>query len=124
MNFASKVHRRLFNEAVRNRGGSDPKVLAAIYLLTAQRRLWSKVKTCVRKNDIKFTEMNQTGYTPDEYTLINCAKDICLRTRYMTVSELSDVRLISPRMYDVISTALKIARTGNYTGKRRKGGPN
>ena len=98
--------------------------MACNFISAAQRRLWSKVKTCVRKNDIKFTEMNQTGYTPDEYTLINCAKDICLRTRYLTVSELSDVRLISPRMCDVISTALKIARTGIYSGKRRKGGPN
>lgn len=124
MNFASKIHCQLFREAVKNRGDSDPKVLSAIYLLTAQRRLWNKVKPCVLKNDIKFTEMNQTGYTPDEYTLINCSKDICLRTRYMTVSELSDVRLISPRMYDVISTALKIARTGICSGKRRKGGPN
>lgn len=124
MKFASKIHRRLFNEAIRNRGNADPRVLAAIYLLTAQRRLWSKVKPHVLKNDIRFADMNQTGYTPAEYTLINCAKDICLRTRYMTVSELSDVRLISPRMYDAISTAVKIARTGVYSGKRRKGGPN
>ena len=124
MNFASKIHCQLFREAVKNRGDSDPKVLSAIYLLTAQRRLWSKVKPHVLKNEILFADMAHTGYTPSEYTLINCAKDICIGTQAVSLSELSNDRIISPQMYDLIITALRIARTGIYTGKRRKGGPN
>ena len=124
MNFASKIHCQLFREAVKNRGDSDPKVLSAINLLTAQRRLWGKVKPHVLKNEILFEDMAHTGCTPNEYILINCAKDICIGTQSVTLSELSNDRIISPQMYDLIITALKISRTGNYTGKRRKGGPN
>lgn len=124
MLFASKVHCQLFREAVKNRGDSDPKVLAAIYLLTAQRRLWGKVKPHVLKNDIKFEDIAHNGYAPNEYTLINCAKDIFLETHLVSVGELSNVQLIAPLMFDLIINAMQIARTGNYTGKRRKGGPN
>ena len=124
MYFANKIHSHLFREAVKNRGEADPKVLAAIYLLTAQKRLWSMAKPHVLKNEILFADMDRIGFTPNEYILVNCAKDICIGTQAVTLSELSNDRLISHQMYELIITALKIARTGSCTGKRRKGGPN
>lgn len=124
MRFESKIHRRLFYEAVRNRNDAAPKVIAAIYLLTSQRHLWKKTKPYALTNDIKFMEMDQTGYSPDEYTLIDCAKDICLETRSISLLELANVNRFPPRLFTIIITALKISRTGVYTDNCKKGGPN
>lgn len=63
MRFASKVHRRLFNEATRNRTDASYAMMVALFLLSAERGLWNKVRPFIERNRILF----------DEITLSNCS---------------------------------------------------
>lgn len=60
--FRSNTHRRVFLEASRNMSSGNYAALAAVYLLTADCKLWNQVKHCMFKH-VKFKIWNETdGY--------------------------------------------------------------
>lgn len=60
--FRSNTHRRVFLEASRNMSSGGYAALAAVYLLTADCKLWNQVKHCMFKH-VKFKIWNETdGY--------------------------------------------------------------
>ena len=46
------------------------------------------------------------------YTLFCCAKDLYLGTKHITIADLADEQLISPKMFGIICNALAIRRFG------------
>ena len=86
--------------------------MAAVYLLTANAQLWRKTVRYVYRNYIDFRQIRLSDCTIREYTLFCAAKDLYLGTDKLIVSDLADIELISPRIFDVICNAMAIRRFG------------
>ena len=86
--------------------------MAAIYLLTAEHRLWMQIKRFVEINEIKFGSFKPRDSSENGYTLLCCAKDLYLGTKHITISDLADTELIAPKMFALICNAMAIRRFG------------
>ena len=110
--FRNNAHRTVFLEASRNMNSSNYALLAALYLLTADSRLWNQVKDCVQHNQILFDQMKPKNHSTNSYALFCVAKDLCLGTNHMTLCDLADAELIPPRVFAIICNAVAIRRCG------------
>ena len=110
--FRNNAHRTVFLEASRNMNRSNYALLAALYLLTADSRLWNQVKDCVQHNQILFDQMKPKNHSTNSYALFCVAKDLCLGTNHMTLCDLADAELIPPRVFAIICNAVAIRRCG------------
>ena len=90
MNFRNEKHRLAFDEAVRKLNKKNFAMMAAIYLLTAEHRLWMQIKRFVERNEIKFDSFKPRNSTENGYALLCCAKDLYLGTKHITISDLAE----------------------------------
>ena len=72
-------------------------MMAALYLLTADLRLWNLSKRHVGKIEINFADIRLKNIHENGYALFCCAKDLCLGTKHLTVADLADTDLIPPK---------------------------
>ena len=91
---------------------SNGSIRTIVYLLTADTQLWRRVQNQVEKNGIRFDKMNLGSVDEKAYTLFCCAKDLYLGTKHITIGDLADEQLISPKMFGIICNALAIRRFG------------
>ena len=112
MNYRGKEHREMFTLATKNKKGADYKYLAAVYLLTADKKLWSVSKGAVSVNKIAFSEINSAGLSLDAYTLLMTAKDFYTDSGNLTAADLANKDIVSPKLFAVICTAMSICRYG------------
>ena len=110
--FRNNAHRTVFLEVSRNMNRSNNAVLAALYLLTADSRLWNQVKDCVQHNQILFDQMRPKDHSTNSYALLCVAKDLCLGTNHMTLCDLADTELIPPKIFVIICNSMAIYRLG------------
>ena len=110
--FRNNAHRTVFLEVSRNMNRSNNAVLAALYLLTADSRLWNQVKDCVQHNQILFDQMRPKDHSTNSYALLCVAKDLCLGTNHMTLCDLADTELIPPKIFVIICNSMEIYRLG------------
>lgn len=110
MTYRGKNHKENFKSAI---GQNTDKIrLAAIYLLTADNVLWNYVEDAVGKYSIDFKKIKLGSINSDAYALFMTAKDICLGTRHIGFSELSDKGVIGKPVFKIILNAFTIARYG------------
>lgn len=76
MYFKNEKHRTTFTEAVAKLDKKDYALMAAVYLLTADCRLWSCTGRYVQRNEILFENIRLKGSTANGYTLYCTAKDL------------------------------------------------
>ena len=112
MNFRNEKHRLAFVEAIRKLDKKNFALMSALYLLTAEHKLWMQIRNYVERNEIKFERFKPKDSTENGYTLLCCAKDLYLGTKHITISELADTELIAPRMFALICNAMAIRRFG------------
>lgn len=112
MNFRNEKHRLVFNRAIRKLNEKDFALMSAVYLLTADQRLWTQIRSFVERNEIKFVSFKPRDSTEAGYTLLCCAKDLYLGTKHITISDLADTELVAPRMFALICNAMAIRRFG------------
>ena len=110
--FRNNAPRNVFLEVSRNMNRSNYAVLAALYLLTADSRLWNQVKDCVQHNQILFDQMRPKNHSTNSYALLCVAKDLCLGTNHMTLCDLADTELIPPKIFIMICNSIAIYRLG------------
>lgn len=110
--FRNNAHRTVFLEVSRNMSSRNYAVLAALYLLTADSRLWNQVKDCVQHNQILFDQMRPKNHSTNSYALLCVAKDLCLGTNHMTLCDLADTELIPPKIFIMICNSIAIYRLG------------
>ena len=101
--FQDKDHQRRFELAknsLRILFGKTPDChIAALFLLTADEKLWQLAKNAVTEKAIRFERIKLSGINTDGYTLYQMARTLSTRQTKVTVSELADVELISdPRL--------------------------
>lgn len=112
MIYLNERHRARFALAAKNVRRDNFALLAALYLLTADGRLWNCCKQQV-KNDCVFFENIRLGDCHERaYTLYCAAKDLTLGTKRITVSDLADADLVPPMLFRTICNAMAIRRFG------------
>ena len=112
MNFRNEKHRLAFVEEIRKLDKKNFALMSALYLLTAEHKLWMQIRNYVERNEIKFERFKPKDSTENGYTLLCCAKDLYLGTKHITISDLADTELIAPRMFALICNAMAIRRFG------------
>ena len=112
MTFTSLGHKLRFQSALMINSMQNRIGQSALYLLTADRELWDRVKRHITAEGIHFGSMNINGCSADEYTLFCAAKDLYHCTRHITVSDMSDPTVISGKLFRLICNAMTIARYG------------
>ena len=76
MNFRNEKHRLAFVEAIRKLDKKNFALMSALYLLTAEHKLWMQIRNYVERNKIKFERFKPKDSTENGYTLLCCAKDL------------------------------------------------
>lgn len=112
MRYKNEKHQSEFEVAIRKRDKKDYAMMAALYLLTADLRLWNLSKRHVGKIKINFADIRLKNIHENGYALFCCAKDLCLGTKHLTVADLADTDLIPPKLFELICNAMAIRRFG------------
>ena len=87
-------------------------LLAALYLLTADRNLWNQVKDQISLRRVYMDEMRPKNLIGTSYVYFAAAKDIMSGTRNIQLMEIADPALLSMKSYMILCTALAIRAYG------------
>ena len=112
MTYLNEKHRARFALAARNVHRENCALLSALYLLTADQRLWNCCKHHINNGCVFFEDIKLNNCTERAYTLYCAAKDLTLGTKHITVSDLSDADLVPPMLFRTICNAMAIRRFG------------
>lgn len=85
---------------------------AALYLLTADNKLWEMAAQAVQPELIDFASICIRGVGLDGYVLFHTAKDLYKGTNRLSLSELTDPKLISDLTFWTVINAFLIRRYG------------
>lgn len=116
MFFRNAEHKKRFEDICKS--GLLPKLeesngyAAAIFLLSADTFVWSKVKDCVNNQCIHFENIHIYGVDLDGYAILRMSKGLYYGKTYITVSELSDPELINDKLLRLIINAFLVRRYG------------
>ena len=94
MTYINEKHRARFTLAAKNVHRENYALLSALYLLTADQRLWGCCKHHINNGCVFFENIKLHNCTERAYTLYCAAKDLTLGTKHLTVSDLSDADLV------------------------------
>lgn len=112
MVFKNEKHRVIFEETVRKKDKKDYTLMAALYLLTADLRLWNIAKHHVEKTAINFKGIKLKGVHETGYSLFCGAKDLYCGTKHLCIADLADTELIPPKLFSLFCNAMIIRRSG------------
>lgn len=119
MEFRDTKHRRLFAEAIRKQDEKNYALMAALYLLTADLKLWNAARRYTERNSIHFSKVRLPGIHPDGYTLFCGAKDLYAGTKHLLIGDLADTELITSQLFTLICNAMAIRLGAIHFNKER-----
>ncbi len=99
MKFRNEQHRCTFLNEIKNRSFSNYKLIAALYLLTADSKLWDSAKEFVEKEDIDFSSIHLKSGSENAYTLYCAAKDLYNGNRHLAIDDIADSGLIKNKAF-------------------------
>ncbi len=106
-------HQRTFEkELTLHPKTTNRKLLAALYLLTADGNLWAQVRDQVTIRKICVDEMRPKNLTGTSYVFFTAARDILLGSRSIDLMEIADPALLSMKSYMILCTSLAIRAFG------------
>ena len=110
--FESNKHQDLFCKAIKALRNDKTYMLAIVYILTANRTLWSRI--CHRKTPTELSfDNNQLGKVNIEaYTLYSFAKDLYTGSQHIAVEDMSDPTIIPDKQFVLICNAITIHSFG------------
>ena len=114
MCFRNERHIQAFRDGMKKTKRKDKETLSAVYLLSAKPCLWRRAKRASVYGKILLNNVRLSGITEDEYILLGAAKDINYGTKYLTLGDLSDRSLVSPKIYKLIKTRRKTEFKRNH----------
>ena len=121
MYFKNERHRQAFREGMKKTNRKDKETVSAVYLLSAEPCLWRRAKQASIYGKILLNNVRLSGITEDGYILLGAAKDMKYGTKYLTLGDLSDRSVITPKIYKLISQAIQIKRCGAEIMRNEKG---
>ena len=109
MIYRDERHQHTFEKEVVMRPESVSRaLLAALYLLTADKNLWNQVSL----RWVYVEDMRPKNLTGTSYVYFAAAKDIMSGTRNIQLMEIADPALLSMKSYMILCTALAIRAFG------------
>ena len=87
-------------------------LLAALYLLTADRNLWNQVRDHISLRRVYVEDMRPKNLTGTSYVFFAAAKDILSGSHTVQLTEIADPALLSMKSYLILCTALAIRAYG------------
>ncbi len=125
MDFKHEKHRMTFERAVEKKNQKNAALMSALYLLTADHRLWRAAEGAVRRNRVCFEQIRLKGSTEEGYALYCAAKDLYLGTKNLTVRDLADPEVITPKLFGLICNGMAVRRFGveairSHEGRRNE----
>lgn len=121
MYFRNEHHRQAFRDGMKKTNRKDKETVSAVYLLSAEPCLWRRAKQATLGNRILLNNIRLRNLSEDGYVLLGAAKDIKYGTKYLTLGDLSDRSVITPKIYKLISQAMQIKRCGAEMMQNEKG---
>ena len=118
MIFRNDNHGVLFEKAIRYHKGCSRKMTAALFLLTADSRLWHQAENHIGTNEIDIVAMQPRRLDAMAYVCFAVAKDIITGSKTVSITELADASMLSPRYFLVIQTAMLIRGYGLSAANR------
>ena len=113
MIYRDERHQHTFEkEAVMRPESVSRALLAALYLLTADKNLWNQVKDHISLRRMYVEDMRPKNLTGTSYVYFAAAKDIMSGTRNIQLMEIADPALLSMKSYMILCTALAIRAFG------------
>ncbi len=112
MKFRNEQHRSAFLNEVKNQSLSNHKLLAVLYLLTAEASLWNSTKDFVKEDEMDFSKIRLKSGTESAYALFCAAKDLYNGSRNMGIDDISDCELVKGSVFSLICNAMAIKRKG------------
>ena len=110
--FRDDRHGVQFEKEIRLHKGCGKKFTAALFLLTADHRLWVQVEPYVGTKHIDIESAKPQHLNGLTYVCFALAKDILTGSRTVVMSELADPDLLSPRNFMMVSLAMLIRGYG------------
>lgn len=105
-----------------SRAIEEAATCAAVYLLSADRFLWSRALEAIDREGIHFTRIHIHGVDLEGYVLFYMARDLYQGSRHIRLSELTDPELVSDRAFERIMTACVIRRYGSRVLREEESG--
>lgn len=112
VSYRNEKHKAVFEEITAKMDKQNFALLSALYLLTADYRLWKIMKQHIQKNKVDFAGVSLKRIHENAYTLYCVAKDLYLGTKHLSVSDLADTKLIRPQMFMLVCNAMAVRRFG------------
>lgn len=112
MYFKNEKHKESFMEGLRKVNKNDRDAVSTVYLLSADPSLWRRAKQATLGNRILLNNIRLRKLSEDGYVLLGAAKDIKYGTKYLSLGDLSDRSVITPKIYKLINQAMQIKRCG------------
>ena len=109
--FESSFHEKRFKNQIEKMDFNDKNHLAAMYLLTADRRIWVSFEEEISQKGITYDLITKLN-SDEEYVLFQVAKDIIDGTKHITLSDISNARCVKPKLFLIICKAISICRYG------------
>ena len=111
--YRDERHQHTFEkEAVMRPESVSRALLAALYLLTADRNLWSQVKDHISLRRVYVDDMRPKNLTGTSYVFFAAAKDILSGSHTVQLTEIADPALLPMKSYLILCTALAIRAYG------------
>ncbi len=105
-------HHTFEKEAAMRPESISRALLAALYLLTADRNLWSQVRDHISLRRVYVEDMRPKNLTGTSYVFFSAAKDILSGSHTVQLTEIADPALLSMKSYLILCTALAIRAYG------------
>ena len=112
MKFRNEKHRSTFLSEAKKQSLKNYKIIAALYLLTADEKLWDTAKSSVGKDDIAFENIHLKNGSENAYALYCAAKDLCNGSRHLAIDDIADSSIIKNKVFSLICNAMLIKRKG------------
>ena len=118
MIFRNDNHGVTFEKEIKYHKGCSRRFAAALFLFTADTRLWLQAENYVGSHEIDITAIKPRCLDGMAYVCYMLARDIITGSRTVAVTELADSDLMSPRYFMVIQTAMLIRGYGLSAANR------
>ena len=116
MKFKSASHRKTFTEFitanVKNPYLSRNEYIAAVFLLSADKFLWTRSQSALTAHSMDFGNIDLTGISTDGYALFKAAKSVYNGSADISINELGDVNLIDDSTVMTIFAGVMLFRNG------------
>ena len=105
MKFRNEKHRSTFLNEAKKQSLKNYKIIAALYLLTADEKLWDTAKSSVGKDDIIFENIHLKNGSENAYALYCAAKDLYSGSRHLAIDDIADGTIIKNKVFSLICNA-------------------